>query len=73
MPLMDKSNNPFVLPRTLDEWMVIGAFIAWPLIFIFLLQPKNVSPAASVIAWVVAFVIQCGIFVGLQTARRQGR
>jgi hypothetical protein len=66
--------SPFVLPRTLDEWLVSAVFVAWPLIFIFVLAPNmEINAAGEALSWLAAFVIQVGIFYGLQTARRRGR
>jgi hypothetical protein len=64
----------FVLPRTLDEILVTAVFVAWPLIFMFVLMPNmDLNVAGEVVAWLTAFAIQVGIAYGLRTARRRGR
>lgn len=64
----------FVLPKTLDEWMVTALAVAWPLLFVFLVRrDMDVNTAGETLAWVLAFGIECGIIVALRTARRRGR
>lgn len=63
--------GPFVVPRTLDQWMVTGLALAWPLVFWFVLLPNmDLTAPGEAIAWVTAFVIECGIIVALRNARR---
>ena len=66
-----ESTSPFVLPRTLDEIMVSLVFVAWPLIFIFILH-RNMDTNAfgEAVAWICAFAIQVGILFALRNARR---
>lgn len=69
-----KTESPFVLPKTLDEWMVTFLWIAWPSIFFFVLRPNmDLKPAGEAVAWILAFAIQVGIIFAMRTARRRGQ
>lgn len=67
---MNERQSPFVMPRTLDELMLIGLAIAWPLIVFFVYHPENLNPVGAAFFWVIAFGIECGIIVALHNARR---
>ena len=55
----------------MDEIMVAALFVVWPFLFVFLLSQSEADTAGTVVAWVIAAVIQVGIAFAMKTARRR--